>query len=164
MRDDPTSGVLLVGSSQRYADFQGLGDITEYCTELVRTIRKSTKHPVIYRPKPRWKEAVPIADAEFSCPPSTLEDELKTAWATVTFGSGAAVYSILAGVPVVEVLDGIAAPVSLSSIQALRDEPLQYPSDELVDQWLANLAYCQWTLAEIASGVMWKHLRKTVLK
>ncbi len=161
--DSPDAGVLLVGSSQNYATFQGLGDVTSYCTNLVHAIRKSTKRPVIYRPKPRWKEAAPTPDAEFSCPPQTLEDELKTAWATVTFGSGAEVYYVLAGVHVVEVLDGVAAPVSLFGIMGLRDSPLKYPEDDLVEQWLANLSYCQWSMAEMASGVTWKHLKKTGL-
>jgi hypothetical protein len=26
------------------------------------------------------------------------------------------------------------------------------------DQWLSDLAYCQWTPAEMRSGVVWKHL------
>ncbi|WP_158255256.1 hypothetical protein [Rhodoblastus acidophilus] len=29
-------------------------------------------------------------------------------------------------------------------------------------QWIANLAYCQWTVDEIGAGHCWRHLRDCV--
>lgn len=149
--------VLFAGSSQKHCDFHGLGDCTAYARGVIQEIRARTDKPVIYRPKPSWRDAVPIAGATFSRPPATLADELKRSFVLVTHSSNAAVEAVLAGVPVIVLGPGIARPVALHRIADI-NHPF-WPAEAARRQWLADLAYCQWTVAEMASGEMWGIVR-----
>jgi len=149
--------VLFAGSSQKHCDFHGLGDCTVYARGVIDEIRAHTKKPVIYRPKPSWRDAVPIAGTAYSRPPLTLADELERCFVLATHSSNAAVDAILAGVPAIVLGPGIARPVASHSLAEI-DDP-RWPSIEDRGQWLADLAYCQWTVDEMASGEMWNIVR-----
>ena len=156
------STVVYAGSSQKYCDFQQIGDATKYASKVVRGVRKMLpNNEIIYRPKPTWKDAVPIEGTTFSQRKKKIQEELKTAKALVTHGSNASFDSILAGVPCVVLGDAIAKPIAMSSLQQLRD--IKFPKDEERNQWGCDLAYCQWTLDEMRSGEMWENLKEQLL-
>lgn len=150
--------VLFAGASQKHCDFHGLGDCTEYARRVIAEIGAHTDRPVIYRPKPSWRDAAPIDGTEFSRAPIRLADELKRCFALVTHSSNAAVDAIRAGVPVIILGPGIARPVASCCIGDV-ENPC-WPSEETRSQWLADLAYCQWTVEEMASGDMWETVRR----
>lgn len=149
--------VLFAGSSQKHCDFHGLGDCTAYARGVIEEIRAHTDEPVIYRPKPSWRDAVPIAGTKYSRPPATLADELKRCFVLVTHSSNAAVEAVLAGVPVIVLGPGIARPVASHRIADI-NHPF-WPAEATRHQWLADLAYCQWAVDEMASGEMWGIVR-----
>ncbi len=149
--------LLFAGASQKHCDFHGLGDCTGYARRVIAEIKAYTNRPVIYRPKPSWRDAVPIDGTEFSRPPILLADELKRCFVLVTYSSNAAVDAVLAGVPAIVLGPGIARPVASRSVADVYDP--YWPPDKVRHQWLADLAYCQWTTEEMASGAMWNVLR-----
>lgn len=149
--------VLFAGSSQKHCDFHGLGDCTAYARGVIKQIHAITDKPVIHRPKPTWRDAMPIDGVAFSRPPTTLADELKRCFVLVTHSSNAALDAILAGVPAIVLGPGIARPVAAHRIADI-DRPF-WPSEQTRRQWFADLAYCQWTLNEMASGEMWNTIR-----
>lgn len=142
--------VLFAGSSQRYCTLFDLGDASEYAQQIFRKIKKLTQHPILYRPKPSWKAARPIDGTVFSNLDAPLFIELEKSFCLVTHGSGAAIEAILSGIPVIMLGDGIAKPMSGTSLKNLIAPAL--PSDEKRWQWCCDLAYCQWSHEEIVTG------------
>lgn len=145
--------VVIAGSSAKYHDFYGLSDPTTYARDLASRLARLTDLPIIYRPKPSWKDAKRIKGAQFSTGAETIKDVLNGAWALVTHGSNACFEAALLGVPSIVLGDGIAAPISSTDLEAVRDPQLGKR-----DQWLANLAYHQWTEEEFRSGEAFEHV------
>lgn len=159
-REQVSTPVVIAGSSLKYHEFYGLSHPTTYAKEVVRQLRALTTRPIIYRPKPSWREAVEIRKAAFSRPPETLDDLLKTAHVLVTHGSNACFEAVVAGVPVIVLGDGVAKPISSTDLADI-EEPLQLGQDARL-QWAANLAYWQYTLAEFATGEAWDFLGEQI--
>lgn len=145
------SHVLLAGMSAKSAKTRGYGP-QEWEMAAIERISAVTSRPIIYRPKPSWGDANPIPGTIFSPPGQPVEAVLRDCWAVVTLHSNVAVDALLAGVPV-NVWEGVAADFStpLAEIEAPR-----MPDGR--DQLLADIAWCQWTPAEMASGACWRHL------
>lgn len=149
--------VLIAGSSQKYHDFYGLWEPTRYTTKLVKNLRAYTDRPLVYRPKPSWKEAQPIDGTRYSRPPEGIADVLRDCWCVVTHGSNAVFESVLAGVPTIVVGDAVSKPISSQDLGAV-EAPL-LADDATRRQWLANLAWWQWTQPEFATGEAWRFIR-----
>lgn len=153
--------IVFAGSSEKYHDFHGLPHPTEYAAKVCRRIWKATKRKVIYRPKPSWRDAVPVDGAQFSGPGESIASAMTNAWCLVTHGSNAAIDAVLAGIPCVVLGDGAARPISSTEI-----DDAAYPrmaSSRDVNRWLAALAYAQFTIPEIASGMMWQQIRPRIV-
>lgn len=149
--------ILIAGSSAKYHAFYGLPEPTGYAKALVAEIRKLTDRPLIYRPKPSWKEATEIAGTTYSPPKQRLEEVLAGARAVVTHGSNACFEAVLAGVPCVVLGEAVAMPISSTTLGAI-EKPRKATKNQRL-QWLANLAYQQWTLDEFGSGAAWSVIR-----
>lgn len=170
--------VIYAGSSQKYCDWHGLGDATAFAEGVCHRINKAfgtgderpSLMPLLYRPKPSWvaghpEDAKPIRATTFSGPDVKLGELLGNCHALVTHGSNAAVEAVIAGVPAVVVSRGACAaePVAELDLDTGIWNP-RFPNDEERRQWLANLAYCQFTLEEIASGFAWSTLQHLTIK
>lgn len=142
--------VVIAGSSGKYHEFNDLPEPNVYYRDLVEQLRAITERPLIYRPKPSFKEARRIKGAGFSGPNETIAEVLQGAWALVTHGSNACFEAALLGIPSIVLGDGVARPISSSSLRDVND-----PALGKRDQWLANLAYHQFTEAEFKSGEAW---------
>ena len=83
---------------------------------------------------------------------------LKSAYCTVTYSSGLGVDSVLAGCPTIAYNpSNFAYDISSRFITDLNNIKRNDRT-----QWLNNLSYCQWSLAEIINGVPWVHLREVL--
>lgn len=151
------SHILLAGSSAKYHDFYGMRDPSRYGAKIISAIQARTQRGIVYRPKPSWADAVPLAGSRFSQLPETINEALADAWATVTHGSNACFESVVAGVPCIILGDGVAKPISSTDLDEVEDPRLA--SDAERGQWAANLAYQQWTLSEMFSGEAWATIR-----
>jgi len=149
--------IVIFGSSAKYHHFHGLAGPTEYAKAVVRVLRNHTDRPIIYRPKPTWRGAKPIEGAGYSRPGEPLSDVLSDAWAVVTHGSNACFEAVLAGIPCIVLGRAIARSISSTSLGAIESPYLVSIVDR--EQWLANLAYHQWTLNEFSSGQAWEVIR-----
>lgn len=145
--------IILAGSSAKYHEFYGLKEPTTFAKDLVRDIRAVSNRPIVYRPKPSWREAVPLKKTAFSRLPETLDDLLKTAHVLVTHGSNACFEAMLAGVP--SVVTGAGVTRDLGSIDIAEVEAPQMCSDPARLRLFHNLAWFQWTASEMASGAAW---------
>lgn len=152
--------IVLAGSSAKYHEFYGLKDPTAYGSKVVRQLRGLTSREIVYRPKPSWKDAVPLEGTRYSQLPETLEAVLENAHVLVTHGSNACFEAVVHGIPCVILGDAVAKPISSTQLEQI-EEPMIVPTSERY-QWLANLAYCQWTMREFASGQAWEVLRPQI--
>jgi len=152
--------IIYAGSSQKYSDFKRLGDANAYANKIMRRAfkhcPKAQRGSIIYRPKPSWKGAEPVPKFKFSQNVVKINRALMDAYALITYGSNAALDSILAGVPTVVLGDSIAQPIAMKELSDLR-EPT-HPDSSVIHQWGCDLAYCQWTPEEMRSGEMWETL------
>jgi hypothetical protein len=152
--------IVVAGSSQKYHDFYGLRHPTQWAQKLVKQIRAAMPAAqIVYRPKPSWKEAVPIEGTKFSRS-GDIFDVLEGAWCLVTHGSNAVFEAVCEGVPCVVLGDAVAKPISSTSVEDVANPRLASYQER--HQWLANLAYWQWTLPEFASGAAWGFIRPKI--
>lgn len=163
--------IIYCGSSQKYCDFHDLGDEREYAVSVINKIRDAAgNRPIMYRPKPSFLESRAIKGTTLSRTkhmdgdPSgssygTLGDLLPRAHAIVTHGSHAGIDSIIGGVPLITLGPCAARPVANHTIDSLRGD-LFFPPKMTTFCWLSAITFWQWDCREMASGEMWRWLRK----
>jgi hypothetical protein len=147
------SHVLLCGMSDKGAQACGFAP-EQWERETIRALRQVTDRPILYRPKPSWYGARPLPGTNYSPREDTFEQALHDAWCVVSHHSNCNVDGLLAGVPSFCV-EGVAAPLSETNLA--RIETPRRPEGR--EQWIADLAYTQWTVDEIAQGKAWRHLK-----
>lgn len=143
--------VLVVGMSAKAAYAEGLNP-EQWERETVARLRGLTRRPLVYRPKPNWDGAKRIDGAAFERD-QTLAEALRDCHAVVAHHSNVAVDALLEGVPCI-CPGGVA---SLLSAHRLGDiERVPTPAGR--EQWAADLAYTQWSIAEMETGAAYRYL------
>lgn len=148
------SHIVLAGLSAKAAAAIGQRAL-EWETATIAALRAVTGRPLVYRPKPSWKDAQPIPGTRFSPGSEPIEAVLQNAWALVTLHSNAAVDALAAGIPVYA-KEGLASVLSMPSLTEIERPPL--PDGR--EQFIADVGYCHWTRAEIADGTMFRQFQK----
>ncbi len=149
--------ILFAGSSAKYHEFYGLADPTSYAREVFREIKRLTDRPIVYRPKPSWREAVPIDGSRFSVGKEGIMAALTNAHCMVTHGSNACFEAALMGIPTIVLGDAVAKPIGSTEIADIDSPHLGKRV-----QWFANLAYHQWTENEMRRGEAWEIIRQWI--
>lgn len=146
--------ILLAGMGDKGSLAEGYRP-EEWERWAIAELRKYTSREIVYRPKPSWKGAKPIAGTILSPRDREVEQDLRGCYAVVTHHSNVAVDAIVAGVPSF-CWGGVAACMSLQNLARI-DIPY-YPEQRL--QWMADIAYTQWSIAEMRAGLPWLHLKQ----
>jgi hypothetical protein len=107
---------------------------------------------IVYRPKPKDRSARPMDGFDYDTRP--IAETLQSAWAWVTHHSNSAIDALVAGVPV-HCATGAAAAFSVPM-----DQIANPPLLEGREQFLADVAWLQWTLDEMRSGKAWAHIKE----
>lgn len=149
--------VLFAGSSEKYHAFYDLEGPTEYARKIVTRLNELTDRPIYYRPKPSWKNAVPVGGSYFSDPKSPLESVLSNAHCIVTHGSNICFEAMLEGIPSIVLGEAIAQHISSTEL-----EDVESPHLAKRERLLAALGYHQWTMDEMKSGECWQMVEKWV--
>jgi hypothetical protein len=148
----PGRHILLAGMSAKSAESYGLQP-EEWERWAAAEIRKYTDRPIIYRPKPSWKDATAIAETVMDRA-GPLERALDGCHAVVTHHSNVAIDALVAGVPAF-CWDGVATPLCSQDLSKI-ETPFK-PRNR--GPWLSALGYCQWNFSEIAGGQTFRHLK-----
>ena len=168
--DNNSEGHILV-ALQLPADASLRGiDISQWAAETIRSIRTHTDRPIVVRSHPL------VSDRGFTgysslissvvcenIPGVTFSDGAKRSWAadlegaycTVTYTSGLAIDSVVAGVPTLACDPGNFA-FDISSNFANQIESLKLADQKVIETWLRQLALYQWTVNEMADNAMWE--------
>ncbi len=164
-RQTKDGNVVVALSSRKYCVWYGIDNPHKFAAKVVRSVRNALddwddNRQIVYRPKPTWKEALPVKGAGYSRPPEGIRDVLADCHCLVTHGSNAAIDAILLGIPVVVLGPGIARPVAGLAFKNVV-HPYR-PSKERIVQWFRDLSYCQWTEDELRSGLAWEYIRRDI--
>lgn len=160
-KPNPRGPIIIAGSSEKYHSFYDLKPPTEWARKLVKEIRGHSQNEIIYRPKNSWKAKEPIDGTTYK-PDGSIDDILKGAWCLITHGSNACFEAMLAGVPSIILGEAVMRPISSTAVSDLHS--LKLASDKERSAILSFLAYHQWTMEEMASGVMWNIVRKEIFR
>jgi hypothetical protein len=117
-------------------------NMDEWMCGAIQRIRKSTKRPI--KTRSRQAQGTP------------LEPDLRGCWCLVTHSSNVAVEAAIAGMPVFVEPTSAAAPIGRTDF--CLESP--YRPDRL--QWLASLMCQQFTLDEMATGVLYHWMQRVV--
>lgn len=154
--------ILICGSSSKYHEFHKIGDPTEFNRKIINKLQKQTPRQLIYRPKPSDRSAKPLGGAAYSSGEQSILQALKSAHCLVTHGSASAMDAVIQGVPVILLGKGVASPVANTDLEYV--EGLWFPRDEERLKWCHAMSYCQWTTAELRSGLAWEHLKAEIVR
>lgn len=144
--------ILLAGMSEKASHAERIAH-QSWERKALEAIRQHSRIPVIYRPKPSCKRSQPIQGAGFD-KVSPLAGVFKNCHAVVTRQSNTAIDGLLAGVPVFCEY-GAASVLGLSDLSLI--ETPSYPDGR--QQWAEDIAWCQFTPGEIATGLPFKHFK-----
>lgn len=142
--------IIIAGSSEKSARHHGFGYME--WEQMAADALKGCGYRVFYRPKPTDKGARPLPGVHYDARP--LAEALASARALVTHHSNTAIDALLAGVPV-HCVAGAAAAFSVPL-----NEISKAPRLEGREQFLWDVAWLQWTEAEMRSGDVWRHLKE----
>lgn len=145
--------ILVASMSQKAAIAEGIAPFS-WEREIIEKIKRYTDMEIIYRPKPNCCRARPIKGTIFD-KKRALEDVLKECHAVVTRQSNVAVDALLHGVPVF-CEKGVASVMSSGDLSNIMS-PLR-PKNRL--GWASDIAWCQFTTSEIATGLPFFHLKE----
>lgn len=149
--------VVFAGSSQKYCNWHGLGDATQYAVSVLDRLKECTSRPTVYRPKPSARcDAGPVPGHLFSGPTESYNALLKNVFMLVTFGSNAAVEALFAGVPVLVLGDSPARVLGRTDVRECENP--YYPTAKEVEVFARCLAWQQWEIEELASGEAMEYL------
>lgn len=148
--------ILLDGASNKYCLWNRLGYWVDWGQYMVDCIRKASDRPIIYRPRPSHNPAPSIKGAILST--GILADDFAKSHIVVTHGGNIAWDAIIYGLPVFTIDDkSFASPIAETDWNNLHKPRLI--KAKKVNQWAANVAYCQYTLEEMASGLAWPRIK-----
>ena len=145
--------IVLAGMGDKAAAVYGLA-VEAWERAIIQEIRRHTTRPIVYRPKPSWKQARPIVSVDYAAPAVPIENVLTGAHCVVTHHSNVAVDALVAGVPAFT-WHGVAREMALQDLTQI-EKPIR---PENRQQWAADVAYLQWTVDEMAAGAPWSHFR-----
>ena len=147
------------------------GDYQSFISYTVKEIRKHTDRKILIRPHPSRRETqlkiiedLNLSGIEISQNVSTegmlsgaeaLQADFNKAWAVVGFNSNALTESIMEGIPTFSMCPSSMAWECSNKDLSLIETPNMFERQ----QWLNNLAYCQWREDECIAGLPWEHLK-----
>lgn len=144
--------IVVAGMSAKAAAAEGLRP-EQWERATIASLRKITRRPIVYRPKPNWRDARPIPGVAFE-KDIDIADSIRGAHALVTHHSNCAIDALLGGIPV---FCPFGAASVLAEPELANIERPRMPAGR--EQWAADLAYCQYSLEEMTSGYAWRMLR-----
>lgn len=149
------SGPNIVVALQHNRSLQVQGiDMHNWLIETIQQIKCHTDRPIIVRPHPRCKSALPSlpknVTVEIARPVPQTYDSFDMHYnyhAVVNFNSGPGIQAALAGVrPLVDV-SSLAAPVGINFVE------LESPYERDRESWLVQICHTEYTLEELARGI-----------
>jgi len=166
LKDWRVKGEHILLACQRNGGWSMAGyNVVDWVKKTVLEIRKYTDRPIVVRGHPGDKNAMSYltqkgVDWKLSQKDKIVED-LKNAWATVTYNSSPGVASAIEGIPVF-VTDPNPKISQAYSVANLDLSKIESPEVFERQRWVEKISMCHWKFEEISNGSAWKHMREYV--
>jgi len=138
--------------------------LNEWILYIVHSIRKYSNRKIIIRPHPRSSESISLPElknVELIYPIRPIRKlfnyYLENSWALVNFNSNPAIEAAIKGIPIFTDNSSLASPVANLSFDLI-----ETPKKPDRTQWAYDLAYTEWNINEIKSGIVWRRFRKYI--
>ena len=149
--------ILILGQHEIGISTQHM-DIIGWWEDAISYISRVTDRQIKFRPHPNQTK-FPKGNYQLT-EGTTIEEDLENCWCAVARTTNGAVDAIINGVPVITP-DPACMAFGVSS--HFLTEILE-PCTPDRSQWLYDLAYSQWNIEEMKSGLAWSHIRKFIGK
>ena len=167
LKDYRTNGKHILICLQRNGGWSMRGlPVMDWLKKTIKIVQAHSDRPIVVRAHPGDKKAIQylkinIPNVTISPQKKPIVDDLKDAWATITYNSSPGVVSLLEGVPVFA-LDpdpnySQYHEVSNTTLKRLEDPKMFDRQD-----WIESLAMCHWKFDELRSGEAWEFMRDYV--
>jgi len=145
--------ILFLGESDRGLVARDI-DFDQWFKHTLRVIQPMTSRDVVLKPHPKQRH-LPTGDYIREFRKAHLTTLLRCAYCVVAKTTNATVTAAIEGVPVfTDDLRCAAYDIAERDINNINR-----PRRPRRKQWLANLAYAQWTVDEIEDGTCWNHFK-----
>jgi len=130
----------------------------KWCQETVRYCYQNSDFPVVFRPHPSTAQHDYGLGGYTST--NSFDDDVANAHCVVTFNSTTSALAALKGVPIFT-LDRGSMAYGLG-LQNMTKDNLANPhlNLELREAWAHDIAYAQWTVEEMKTGIVWDRIFK----
>lgn len=145
--------VLLDGLSGKYCHWMKM-DRFAWVDNTIRAIRSLTGAPILFRPRPSHNPPPPAPKGTI-LDRGTLSESLAESHLVISHGGNLGCDAVFAGR--CHIALGPSPALCLSATR-IEHGPLR-PSEQERYRWMKALAYCQYSMDEIADGTMWKWVR-----
>jgi len=137
-------------------------DVMQWCSDVVKTIRRRTSRPIVVRTHPGDKKATGYIR---SAPQgvqisrsSSIVDDLNNCWACVTYNSSPGVAAAIEGVPVF-VTDKTAQRSQAYDIANLNLEDINQPKTSERQQWIEKISMSHYSFRDLTDGTAWNTIK-----
>lgn len=144
--------ILVAGMSEKASRVAGVPH-QAWERDAIRQLRAVTDREIVYRPKPNCLRSPAISGVRYN-KRTPLESVLDPCHAVVARHSNVTLDGLIHGVPAFCV-DGVARPLAEPDLARI-ETPL-FPN--VRHQLCADVAWCQFTTAEIGMGLPFRHLK-----
>jgi hypothetical protein len=144
----PGTNILLAPPSQKLLMMYDI-DLETWLNDTIEEIKQHTDRPIVIRKKQDRATRLTVDTMEMA-----LNNDVHC---LVTFSSIAAGEALLLGKPAITLGPNAAAPLCSQNINEIENPKI--PTLDEVEAWAANLAYCQFTEAEMRDGTAWNLLQ-----
>lgn len=140
-------------------------DVMEWCVNTIDIIRKHSDRPIVVRAHPGDRAAknylkLDKPNVTISSNPSIVDD-LKDAWATITFNSSPGVVSAIQGVPVF-VTDPIRERSQAYPIANFDLSTIESPEMKDRVKWIESVAMSHYNFTDLVSGKAWNVIKEYI--
>lgn len=166
LKDWRTNGNHILICTQRNGGWSMKGlSVTNWLEQTIFKLKKYTDRPIVVRGHPGDKHAagyLKSVPGNFSVSTnSSILDDLKNAWATITYNSSPGVASSIEGVPAF-ITDS--NPRVSQAYEVGNYDLSKIESPDLKDRqyWVEKISMCHWNFEELSNGSAWQHMREYV--
>lgn len=164
LKDWRTTGDHILLACQRNGGWSMKNyDVVEWVKNTVSKIRKYSDRPIIVRGHPGDRNAKKyLSQSNVDWIVSTnekIKQDLKNAWATITYNSSPGVASAVEGIPVF-VTDPVPQTSQAYPVANTDLSDIETPKIFERQQWVERLSMCHWKFEELSNGSAWQHIKK----
>jgi len=150
---------LLDGVSQKYCAWHGIDSHLAWGLSVIEKIRAHSNRPIVYRLKKSVANYKALRDMlRTTISKRDLADDMKRAMIVISHGGNLGWDAMMNGRAHFAIGPSIARSVSETDWAKIHTPYV--PSEAERYQLMCNAAYCQWTVAELASGEGWAVIKQ----